>query len=139
MAVERTLGIIKPDAVANNYVGKILAHATGAGLTIKALRMLQMTKDDAERFYAIHKGKPFFEELVGFMTEGPCVVVAFEGENAIQTWRDAMGATNPEKAAEGTIRKLYAESFTRNSAHGSDAAETAGVEVPFFFAEKEIF
>ena len=139
MAVERSLGIIKPDAVANNYVGKILAHASGAGLQIKALRMLQMTKRDAEQFYAVHKDRPFFGELVDFMTEGPCVVVVFEGENAIKTWRDTMGATNPAEAAEGTIRKLYAESFTRNSSHGSDAPETAAVEVPFFFAEKNIF
>lgn len=139
MAIERTLGIVKPDAVKNNYVGKILAHATGAGLRIVALRMTQMTVRDARLFYEVHKERPFYADLVEFMSGGPATVVVFEGEDAIATWRKTMGATNPAEAAEGTIRKLYAESHTANAVHGSDSAENAVREIGFFFSETERF
>ncbi|MCZ7583752.1 MAG: nucleoside-diphosphate kinase [Deltaproteobacteria bacterium] len=137
--MEKTLGIIKPDAVANGYVGKILAMATDEGFRIAALRMTRMALPTAQAFYAIHKDKPFYGELTEYMSEGPCVVVALEREDAIAHWRKIMGATNPEKADPGTIRKLYAESFTRNAVHGSDAPETAAQEIPFFFAASEVY
>ncbi|MCC6160134.1 MAG: nucleoside-diphosphate kinase [Deltaproteobacteria bacterium] len=139
MAVERTLGIVKPDAVKNNYVGKILAHATDAGLRIVGLRLGQLTVADARAFYEVHKERPFYPELVESMSGGPTVVVAFEGENAIARWREIMGATNPAQAAEGTIRKLYAESHTANAVHGSDSTENAAREIAFFFSATELF
>jgi nucleoside-diphosphate kinase len=139
MALEKTLGIIKPDAVKNGFIGKILDHAARVGFRVCAIRMIRMSKATAESFYDVHVGKPFFDGLVEFMTEGPCVVFALEREDAVAHWRLTLGATNPEKAAEGTIRKLYAESFTRNAAHGSDSVENAAREVAFFFPTSEQF
>ena len=135
---ERTLSIIKPDAVAKNVVGQILSRFEGAGLKIVAARMMQLSQADAEAFYAVHKARPFFGELVEFMTSGPVVVQVLEAEGAIAKYRDAMGATDPSKAADGTIRKLYAKSIGENSAHGSDAPETAAIEIAQFFSGNEI-
>ena len=135
---ERTLSIIKPDAVAKNVVGQILARFEGAGLKIIAARMMQLSKADAEAFYAVHKARPFFGELVNFMTSGPVVVQVLEGEGAVLKHREVMGATDPAKAAEGTIRKLHAKSIGENSVHGSDATETAAVEIAQFFSGNEI-
>ncbi|MBZ0274481.1 nucleoside-diphosphate kinase [bacterium] len=139
MAIEQTLGIAKPDAVANNYVGKILALATERGFSIRALRMLRMPHATAQAFYDVHRGKPFYDELTQYMSEGACVAFVLEKDNAIADWRTLMGATNPEKADEGTIRKLYAESFTKNAVHGSDSAENAAREIQFFFPASEVF
>lgn len=138
MAVERTLSIIKPDAVENNKVGAILQLIEGAGLEIRAMRMLRLTRPMAEGFYAVHKERPFFGELVDFMTRGPVVVSVLEGDNAVAKYRELMGATNPENAADGTIRKLYAKDVGENAVHGSDAAETAAVEVNYFFPAYEV-
>jgi nucleoside-diphosphate kinase len=135
MSLQRTFGIIKPDAVANGNTGNILALIEKNGFTIVGLRKLQLTQEQAEAFYAVHKARPFYAGLVKFMTEAPVVVMVLEKENAIAAWRDLMGATNPEKAADGTIRKLYATDIERNAVHGSDAPETAAVEIPFFFTE----
>ncbi|MCB9202161.1 MAG: nucleoside-diphosphate kinase [Flavobacteriales bacterium] len=134
-----TLTMIKPDAVKNNYIGAILQKITSAGFKIKALKFTQLTTDDAERFYAIHKGKPFFEDLVSFMTSGPIVAAVLEKENAVKDFRNLIGSTNPEDADEGTIRKLYAESLSRNSVHGSDSDENALIESRFHFSEREIY
>ncbi|MCB1154542.1 MAG: nucleoside-diphosphate kinase [Deltaproteobacteria bacterium] len=139
MAQERTLGLIKPDAVANNHIGNIVKRVVDEGFTIVALRMLRMSKATAEQFYDVHADKPFYGELTDYMSSGPCVAMVLEADGAIVKWRDLMGATNPEKAAEGTLRKLYAESFTMNATHGSDAPETAAREISFFFATSEIF
>ncbi len=139
MAIEKTLGIIKPDAVRNNYVGKILAAATDAGFRVAALSMKGMSLATAKAFYDIHEGKPFFEDLIAFMTEGPCVVMVLEKEGAVAGWRELMGATNPAEAAEGTLRKIFAESFTRNAVHGSDSPENAKREIEFFFPASEVF
>ena len=138
MALERTFGIIKPDAVKNGHLGEILATIERSGLRIKGIKMRRISKAEAEAFYAVHKDRPFFPGLVTFMTEGPVVVIVLEGENAIAKWREVMGATNPANAAEGTIRKRFAENIERNSVHGSDAAETAGEEIPFFFSGSEL-
>ena len=138
MAVERTLSIIKPDAVENNDIGNILALVEGAGLTIKALRMLHLTRPMAEGFYAVHRERPFFGELVEFMTRGPVVVSVLEGDNAIAKYRELMGATNPANAADGTIRKKYAKDVGENAVHGSDAAETAQHEIRYFFPGYEV-
>jgi nucleoside-diphosphate kinase len=135
MSLQRTFGIIKPDAVAGGNTGNILALIEKTGFKIAGLRKLQLTKEQAEAFYAVHKERPFYAGLVKFMTEAPVVVMVLEKENAIAAWRELMGATNPEKAAEGTIRKLYATDIERNAVHGSDAPETAAQEIPFFFAE----
>jgi len=132
--LERTLAIIKPDAVAAGQAGQIIAAIEQAGLRILGMRMTRLSLTQAEGFYAVHRERPFFPSLVKFMTEGPVVVMALEGDNAVQRWRDLMGATNPANAAEGTIRKRFAQSIERNCAHGSDAPATAAVEVPFFFA-----
>lgn len=129
----RTFGIIKPDAVKNKHVGGIVSMIEAAGFTIAGMRLLTMTKEQAGDFYAVHKERPFYGELVEFMTEGPVVVLALEAENAVQKWRDLMGATNPANAAEGTIRKKYAESIGRNAVHGSDSPENAAIELKFFF------
>lgn len=137
--IERTLCIIKPDAVKRNLIGKIFAHVENAGLKILGARMLHLTKAQAQEFYTVHKERPFYTPLVEYMTSGPVVVACLEGENAISKYRDVMGATNPANAAEGTIRKLYAESLQANSVHGSDGPETARVEVGFFFRENELF
>ena len=132
MAIERTLSIIKPDAVAKNVIGQIYSRFEAAGLKIVAARMMQLSRADAEAFYAVHKARPFFNDLVSFMISGPVMVQALEGESAILRNRELMGATDPRKAAPGTIRADFADSIDANAVHGSDAAETAAVEVAFF-------
>ncbi len=138
MGLERTFGIIKPDAVKNGHVGKILAMIEDKGFRIVAMKTRRISKEEAQAFYAVHKERPFFGGLVTFMTEGPVVVLALESDNAIAKWRELMGATNPANAAEGTIRKKFAENIERNSVHGSDAQETAALEIPFFFSGAEL-
>ena len=138
MALQRTFSIIKPDATERNLTGAINAKIEEAGLRIVAQKRIQMTRAQAETFYAVHKERPFFGELVDFMISAPVVVQVLEGENAIAKYRDVMGATNPEQAAEGTIRKAFAKSIGENSVHGSDAAETAAIEIAQFFAGNEI-
>ena len=138
MAMQRTFSIIKPDATARNLTGKINAMIEEAGLRIIAQKRIRMSKEQAEGFYAVHKERPFYNDLVAFMMSGPVVVQALEGEDAIARYREVMGATNPEDAAEGTIRKTFAESIEANSVHGSDAPETAAQEIPFFFSDDEI-
>jgi len=138
MALERTFSIIKPDATARNLTGAINAMIEGAGLSIVAQKRVKMTREQAETFYAVHKERPFFGELVDFMISGPVVVQVLEGEGAIAKYREVMGATNPENAAEGTIRKAHAKSVGENSVHGSDAPETAAVEIAQFFSGNEI-
>lgn len=138
MAVERTLSIIKPDAVAKNVIGEIYSRFEKNGLKIVAAKMLHLSQQQAEGFYAEHKGKPFFESLVEFMTSGPVTVQVLEGENAILKNRELMGATNPKEAASGTIRADFAESIDANAVHGSDSPESATREVSYFFAEEEI-
>lgn len=138
MARERTLSIIKPDATRRNLTGKINAKFEAAGLRIVAQKRLHLTRQQAEQFYAVHAERPFFNDLCGFMTSGPVVVQVLEGDNAIAKNREIMGATNPAKAEKGTIRAEFAESIEANSVHGSDAAETAKVEISFFFSEIEI-
>ncbi len=137
-AMERTLSIIKPDAVGCNEVGAILSKFEEAGLTIVALKMQRLSKEQAEEFYDIHKEKPFFGEVVEFMTSGPVVIQVLEGENAIAKNREVMGATNPDEAAEGTIREEFGKSIGENAVHGSDGPETAEKEVAFFFKESEL-
>ncbi len=139
MAVERTLSIIKPDATRKNLVGKIVARFEAEGLKIAGIRKAWLSKEEAEGFYAVHSARPFFGELVSFMTSGPCVVICLEGEGAVAKNREIMGATNPAQAAEGTLRKLYADSIGENAVHGSDAVETAAVEVGYFFRGTELF
>jgi nucleoside-diphosphate kinase len=138
MAIEHTFSIIKPDATARNLTGAINAMIEKAGLRIVAQKRVKMTREQAETFYAIHRGRSFFGELVDFMISGPVVVQVLEGENAVATYRDIMGATDPAKAAPGTIRRQHAESIGENSVHGSDAAETAVKEIAQFFAGNEI-
>ncbi len=138
MAIEQTFAIIKPDAVASGHAGQILAMIEHAGFRIRGMKTIRLSKQQAEGFYEIHKEKPFFGGLVTFMTEGPVVVLVLERENAIKHWREVMGATNPEKAAEGTVRKKFAKNIERNAVHGSDAPETAAVEIPFFFSMAEL-
>jgi nucleoside-diphosphate kinase len=138
MAVERTLSIIKPDATRRNLTGQINARFEARGLKIVAQKRLRLSKDMAERFYAVHAARPFYKDLVAFMTSGPVVVQVLEGENAVALNRDIMGATNPANAAAGTIRKDFAESIEANSVHGSDSLENARQEVAFFFAESDI-
>ncbi|GJM07259.1 MAG: nucleoside diphosphate kinase [marine bacterium B5-7] len=133
MAVERTLSIIKPDAVAKNVIGEIYSRFEKAGLKIIAARMIHLSREQAEQFYAVHKDRPFFANLVEFMISGPVMAQALEGENAIATNRDLMGATNPQEAAPGTIRADFADSIDANAVHGSDAPETAAQEIAFFF------
>ena len=135
MAVEQTLSIIKPDAVEKNVIGKIYSRFEEAGLRIAAAKMKHLSKAEAEGFYAVHKERPFFNDLVSFMTQGPVMVQVLEGENAIALNRDLMGATNPQEAAAGTIRADFADSIDANAVHGSDAPETAKVEIAFFFPE----
>jgi nucleoside-diphosphate kinase len=136
--MERTFGIIKPDAVSNGHVGAILSMIKDAGFKLVGLKMRRLAKHEAEAFYAVHAARPFYAGLVTFMTEGPVVLLAMEREDAIVKWRELMGATNPANAAEGTIRKKFAENIERNSVHGSDAAETAAQEIPFFFTTAEL-
>ena len=138
MAIEQTFAIIKPDAVAAGHAGQILAMIEKAGFRIRGMKMTRLSKQQAEGFYDVHRERPFFTGLVAFMTEGPVVVLVLERENAIKHWREVMGATNPEKAAEGTVRKHYAKNIERNAVHGSDAPETAAVEIPFFFTMAEL-
>ena len=138
MAIERTLSIIKPDAVAKNVIGQIYARFEGAGLKIIAAKMAHLSRGEAEQFYAVHKARPFFKDLVDFMISGPVMIQVLEGENAILKNREVMGATNPENAAPGTIRKEFAVSVGENSVHGSDAPETAKEEIKFFFTDDEI-
>jgi nucleoside-diphosphate kinase len=138
MALERTFGIIKPDAVANGHTGDILASIEQNGFRIAAMKTLRLSRREAEAFYAVHKERPFFPGLVTFMLEGPVIVLVLERANAIVKWRELMGATNPANAAEGTIRKRFAENIERNSVHGSDSAETAAQEIPFFFSTAEL-
>jgi len=136
--MERTLGIIKPDAVAAGHTGDILAIIERHGFRILGMKMLRLRQEQAEGFYAVHRGKPFYEVLVAFMTEGPVVVLALEREDAIAKWREVMGPTDPAKAPEGTIRRLYGENIGRNAVHGSDGPETAAAEIPFFFSAAEL-
>jgi len=138
MAPQRTFSIIKPDATARNLTGAVNAVIEGAGLRIVAQKRIQMTRGQAETFYAVHKDRPFFGELVDFMVSAPVVVQVLEGENAIAKYREVMGATNPANAADGTIRKLFAKSVGENSVHGSDAPDTAALEIAQFFAGNEI-
>lgn len=138
MALQRTFSIIKPDATKRNLTGKINAMIEDAGLRIIAQKRIQMTKAQAETFYGVHRERPFFNDLVSFMTSGPVVVQVLEGEDAIAKYRSVMGATNPANADEGTIRKVFAESIEANSVHGSDAPETAAVEIAYFFAGLEL-
>ena len=139
MAVERTLSIIKPDAVAKNVIGQIYARFEKAGLKIVAAKMARLSRSDAEGFYAVHKGRPFFNDLVEFMISGPVMVQVLEGDGAIQKNRDIMGATDPKKAAAGTIRADFAQSIDANAVHGSDAPETAAVEIAYFFPSHQIY
>lgn len=139
MAVERTLSIIKPDAVAKNVIGQIIARFEAAGLRIIAARMMHLSRAQAEGFYAVHRERPFFKDLVEFMTSGPVVVQVLEGENAIARNRELMGATDPKKADKGTIRADFAQSIDANAVHGSDGPDTARSEVAYFFASCEIF
>ncbi|WP_019938837.1 nucleoside-diphosphate kinase [Bordetella sp. FB-8] len=138
MAIQRTLSIIKPDAVAKNVIGQIVARFESADLKVIAAQMRQLSRGDAERFYAVHSARPFFKDLVDFMVSGPVFVQVLEGESAIQKNRDLMGATDPKKAEKGTIRADFADSIDANAVHGSDAPETAAVEIAFFFPEINI-
>ena len=138
MAAERTLSIIKPDAVANNVIGEIYTRFEKAGLTIVAARMKQLSRSEAEGFYAVHKERPFFKDLVDFMTSGPVMIQVLEGNNAVQKNRDLMGATDPKKADKGTIRADFAQSIDANAVHGSDSAENAAVEIAYFFPTLDI-
>ena len=139
MAVERTLSIIKPDAVAKNVIGQIYTRFEHGGLMVVAARMMYLSRAEAEGFYAVHKERSFFKDLVDFMTSGPVLVQVLEGDNAIQKNRDLMGATDPRKAAKGTIRADFAQSIDANAVHGSDSRQTAAVEIAYFFPTLEIF
>ena len=134
----RTFAIIKPDAVKNNYVGKIYNHILDKGFKILSAKLIKMSKYQAEQFYFIHKDKPFYEELTNFMSSGRCMVLALQKENAVEYWREVIGATNPNEAEDGTIRKLYANSLGENAVHGSDSNENAVKEISFFFTESEL-
>ena len=135
---ERTLAIIKPDAVASGAAGQILARIEEAGFKVLAIKMVHMSEADAAGFYAVHRERPFFKSLVSFMTQGPSIPIVLERDNAIQRWRDLMGATDPAKAAAGTIRKDFASSIEANAVHGSDSPESAAFEIPYFFGALEI-
>ena len=139
MAIERTLSIIKPDAVKKNVIGQIYSRFEGAGLKVIAARMTWLSEQEAGQFYAVHKDRPFFKDLVSFMTSGPVMIQALEGENAIAKNRELMGATDPKKAEKGTIRADFAESIDANAVHGSDGPETAAVEVAFFFPAMNVY
>jgi nucleoside-diphosphate kinase len=139
VGVERTLSIVKPDAVAKNVIGEIYSRFERAGLKIVAARMKHLTRADAERFYAVHRDRPFFKDLVAFMTSGPVMIQVLEGEDAIALNRELMGATNPQQAAPGTIRADFAQSIDANAVHGSDAPETAKIEIACFFGDNEIY
>ena len=139
MATQRTLSIIKPDAVAKNVIGQIYARFEAGGLKVIAARMVHLSSGEAEAFYAVHKGRPFYNDLVKFMISGPVMIQVLEGENAVLKNRDLMGATDPKKAAKGTIRADFADSIEANAVHGSDAPETAAVEVAFFFSGMNVY
>lgn len=139
MATEQTLSIIKPDGLEKDLIGEIVGRFEEAGLTPVAIRMVQMSREEAEGFYAVHADKPFFDELIEFMTRGPCIVLVLEGENAIERNRMIMGATDPEEADEGTIRSDFANDVGENTVHGSDSPENAEKEIKYFFRETEIF
>ena len=136
--MQRTFAIIKPDAVAKQYTGRILARIEAAGFTVRAMRMIHMSKAQAEGFYHVHRERPFFGGLTDFMSSGPCVVLCLEAPEAIRQWRDLMGATDPAKAAEGTLRKEFGASIDNNATHGSDAPETAAFELGYFFRGMEL-
>ncbi len=138
MATERTLSIIKPDAVKKNVIGGVIHELEKGGLRVVAQRMTRLTREQAQAFYAVHKERPFYNDLVSFMTEGPVVVQVLEGDSAVTRNREIMGATNPEQAADGTIRKLYGTNIERNAVHGSDSPENAAIEVGFFFSASEL-
>ena len=133
-----TFGIIKPDAVKAGNAGKIIDRILGAGFKIRGMKLIEQTREQAEGFYAVHKGKGFFDELCEFMSSGPCVVMALEKDGAVKAWRDLMGATNPAEAAEGTLRKDFASSIGENAVHGSDSDENAAIEVSYFFSKLEL-
>ena len=139
MAVQRTLSIIKPDAVAKNVIGKIYSRFETNGLKVVAAKMAHLSRQEAEGFYAVHKARPFFKDLVEFMISGPVMIQVLEGEEAIQKYRDLMGATDPKKAEKGTIRADFAESIDANAVHGSDAPETAAVEIAYFFPASQVY
>ncbi len=139
MAIERTLSIVKPDAVAKNVIGKIYSRFESNGLKIVAARMAHLSKTEAEGFYAVHKGRPFFNDLVEFMTSGPVMIQVLEGDNAIAKNRELMGATDPKKAEAGSIRADFAQSIDANAVHGSDAPETAAVEIAYFFPASQVY
>ncbi|PHM27355.1 nucleoside-diphosphate kinase [Xenorhabdus budapestensis] len=139
MTIERTFSIIKPNAVKKDVIGSIYARFESAGFKIIAAKMLHLTREQAEGFYAEHNGRPFFDGLVEFMTSGPIMVQVLEGENAVQRHRDLMGATNPDNALAGTLRADYADSFTENAVHGSDSIESANREIAYFFSDDEVF
>ena len=139
MAIERTVSIIKPDAVSKNVIGKIYDRFESNGLKIVAAKMKHLTREEAEAFYAVHKERPFFNDLVAFMVSGPVMVQVLEGENAVAKNREIMGATNPENAAEGTIRKDFANDTSENAVHGSDSLENAKIEIDFFFNPEEVY
>ncbi|MEL6251772.1 MAG: nucleoside-diphosphate kinase [Bacteroidota bacterium] len=139
MAGNLTLTIIKPDAVSKDYIGKIIDHIIAGGFKVKAMKMIHMNEREAGGFYAVHRERPFFNDLVEFMTSGPCVPMVLEKDNAVADFRKLIGATNPEQAEEGTVRKLYAESIQNNAIHGSDSDENALIEASYFFSQLEIF
>ena len=139
MAVERTLSIVKPDAVANNVIGQIYSRFEQAGLRVIAARMRHLSRAEAEGFYAVHRERPFFKDLVDFMVSGPVMIQVLEGENAVQKNRDLMGATDPKKAAKGTIRADFAQSIDANAVHGSDSVQNAAVEIAYFFPASDIY
>ncbi len=136
--MEQTLAIIKPDAIGNNYHGKIIDHILDKGFRIVAAELTWLTEADAQEFYAVHRERPFFHDLVEFMTSGPCLPMVLEHENAVEYFREVIGATNPEEADEGTVRKLYAESIQNNAVHGSDSPKNAQKEIAFFFSARDI-
>jgi len=138
MTIQRTLAIVKPDAVAKGVVGQIIARIESGGFTILAAKLIRMSLADARGFYIVHRERPFYESLCAFMTQGPCLPMVLEGESAISRWRDLMGATDPAKAAAGTIRKAFASSIEANAVHGSDSPESAAFEIPYFFASLEL-
>ncbi len=139
MAIEQTLSIIKPDGVEKNVIGKIIARFEEEGLTPVGIRMVHLSQQEAEGFYAVHRERPFFGELVEFMTRGPVVVMALEGDNAVAKNREVMGATNPDDADEGTLRALYASGIEENTVHGSDSLENAAIEIKYFFSDIQVF
>lgn len=138
MAIERTLAILKPDCVRKQLIGEVIKRIQDAGFAIRAMKLVQLSRKEAEGFYAVHAGRPFFGELTEFMSSGPCVPIVLEKDNAVSDYRTLIGATNPAEAAEGTIRKLYADSVGQNIAHGSDSVENGRIECAYFFPEHEI-